>query len=321
MAKELAVDIVTLLAKRYGFDAEEALNGIENVEEVSGEEVSGEEVSGEEVSGVKKCAKVAKIPLPWVGVVNKKKCKGLRYNHGLHTQCRHDAKDLCKQCARTNAPYGRVEDRMKTGLIDFVDKKGKKTIPYINVANKLNISMQEAERQIQSLFGCTIPEEHKTLRKTRRGRPKKNTTIVTDTDSDPPTPKKKRGRPKKEKKIMRTVGDDLIDDIIASATQEQLALANQQVSTLSQTILSYSNKILSNMDELVSNLTKPTPTTPTSSNPIPDEDDDDSESEDCEEFEWEGVKYWKTDDGTLYHPETHEEMGIYDPDEHCVTLH
>ena len=120
---------------------------------------------------------------------------------------------------------------------------------------------------------------------------------------------------------MRTVGDDLIDDIIASATQEQLALANQQVSTISQTILSYSNKILSNMDELVSNLTKPTPTTPTSSNPIPDEDDDDSESEDCEEFEWEGVKYWKTDDGTLYHPETHEEMGIYDPDEHCVTLH
>ena len=311
MAKELAVDIVNMLAKRYGFDAEEALNGIENVEEVS----------SEEVSRVKEEAKGAKIPLPWVGVINEKKCKGLRYNHGLHTQCRHDAKDLCKQCARTNAPYGRVEDRMKTGIIDFVDKKGKKTIPYINVANKLNISMQEAERQIQSLFGCTIPEEHKTLRKTRRGRPKKNTTIVTDTDSDPPTPKKKRGRPKKEKKIMRTVGDDLIDDIIASATQEQLALANQQVSTISQTILSYSNKILSNMDELVSNLTKPTPTTPTSSNPIPDEDDDDSESEDCEEFEWEGVKYWKTDDGTLYHPETHEEMGIYDPDEHCVTLH
>jgi hypothetical protein len=158
------------------------------------------------------------LPLPFVGNVDETSCYGIRLNHGLHTQCsnnRVEGLDYCKTCvkhAEKNASgkpsYGDIRDRLECGLLDYVDPKGKQTLPYINVVEKLALDM-DAVKEEASKFGVEIPEEHMVKRDTRRGRPKKDATSVSDTDSETSKPKK-RGRPKKEKEVESVVADDLL---------------------------------------------------------------------------------------------------------------
>merc|ERR1711916_346066 len=97
--------------------------------------------------------KCVKIPLPWMGVIDEKKCKAIKFNHGLHTQCTKDGEDLCAKCQAGKLPYGRIEERKKVGVVDYIDPKGKKTIPYINVLEKLNIDLEVAKQTVLEVFG------------------------------------------------------------------------------------------------------------------------------------------------------------------------
>ena len=87
----------------------------------------------------------------------------------------------CKTCqtqadrSATGKPtYGTVEDREAVGILEYVDPKGKQTLPYANVMQKLNISREDVEaeaKEFAELLGTdTIPEEHFVVREAKRGR-------------------------------------------------------------------------------------------------------------------------------------------------------
>ena len=160
----------------------------------------------------------AGIVLPFCGWIDEASCQGVKLNHKLYTQCPRnpiDGTKLCKICTRqkkkspTDTPtYGYITERAKFG-IDFVDPKGGKAVPYANVAANMNIKMGSAEKEAAK-YGWTIPDEHKTIRKAKRGRPKKNKSAATDDDG---AEKKKRGRPKKKVEDKKSALEKMADEL------------------------------------------------------------------------------------------------------------
>ena len=83
------------------------------------------------------------MQLPFCGVVEPTWCMGIRYNHGLHTQCMKAPTngEYCATCfksAKNSASgkptYGNINDRLTGELLEFRDPKGKQTTCYANVA-------------------------------------------------------------------------------------------------------------------------------------------------------------------------------------------
>ncbi len=127
--------------------------------------------------------------LPWCGEVILGKCSALKLNSGLHTQCMKNCDsvycDPCRKLVDKNggiAPYGTVDDRLKYDILEYKDPKGKQTIPYANVMKKLNIDKEEALKEAEKL-GWSIPDCHFELKSSKRGRPKKDTSVE-DTESE-----------------------------------------------------------------------------------------------------------------------------------------
>jgi len=177
----------------------------------------------------KKVAKVTAKPtvvLPFCGEIQADWCDGVKFNHGLHTQCTArpaDADTYCKTCrkhadnsATGKPPYGDINDRAKLN-VDYRDPKGKMTMPYANVVEKLSINLETANAAAATL-GWTIPAEQLVKRTSKRGRPSKSA-AVSDSDSDEETPKKKRGRPSKAIVVMPTQ-EDQIAQLVAEAYAE-----------------------------------------------------------------------------------------------------
>jgi len=195
--------------------------------------------------GEKKSSK-AKIPqkpsvlLPFCGVVMTDWRAGVKFNHGLHTQCtqgRCNGDRYCKTCrkhadnsATGKPPYGDIEDRAKCG-VDYRDPKGKLTMPYANVAEKLGINMDAAHTAAATLQ-WTIPAEQLVKRVSKRGRPAKSAAVSdTDSDSDGESKtagKKKRGRPTKPK-VKPATQEDQIAQLVAEAYAETATVAPKKV--------------------------------------------------------------------------------------------
>jgi hypothetical protein len=117
--------------------------------------------------------------------------------------------------------YGDIEDRAKFG-VNYIDPKGRMSIPYANVVDKLGIKMSVAVAAASSL-GWSIPAEQLIKRVRKRGRPAKSA-AVSDTDSEVSNvenvPKKRRGRPAKAKKSKVVSQDDQIALLVAEAYAE-----------------------------------------------------------------------------------------------------
>ena len=177
-----------------------------------------------------------KVVIPWCGEVLVGNCSALRLNNGLHTQCtrlKSESLEYCCSCVKLieknggAAPYGSVEDRLSCGILDYVDPKGKATIPYANVMKKLNINKEEAMREASRL-NWIIPECHFEEKKGKRGRPKKETS-ADDTDSDCGE-KKKRGRPKNTKEIINNdAGEDLIASLLEQENNEIKEICEEKI--------------------------------------------------------------------------------------------
>ena len=139
-----------------------------------------------------------KCPYPYNGVLSKG-CKNLKYNHGLYSQCGEGVGENCELC---DGRYGRIEDRLKVGIMDYKDPFGNKVKSYREVLENLNIPLEKALEECKKK-GIILNSIHteKDIGKKKRGRPKKVDTIVSDSDNErqDDVPKKKRGRPKKEK--------------------------------------------------------------------------------------------------------------------------
>ena len=186
---------------------------------------SGKSKSVKKASKPKITAKPTLI-LPFCGEIQGDWCKGVKLNHGLHTQCTNGPRGTdayCKTCrkhadnsATGKPPYGDITDRAKF-TVDYRDPKGKLTMPYANVVETLGISMEAANAAAMTL-GWTIPAEQLVKRVSKRGRPAKSA-AVSDSDSDEETPKKKRGRPSKAK-VAAPTQEDQIAQLVAEAYAE-----------------------------------------------------------------------------------------------------
>lgn len=148
-----------------------------------------------------------RIILPYVGTCNEKSCSALRYNYGLHTQCvnkKYKKTEYCKVCLKhvedsedKIPPYGTIFDRMKVGILEYVDPRKKKTVPYYKVLNKMKITKEQALEEAKNQ-NITIPNIHWGIKEKvgdavaenqeepvnheGRGRPKKELIICTETD-------------------------------------------------------------------------------------------------------------------------------------------
>ena len=235
LVSEVTESVVARLAERYSFEATDALKWL-------GQEPSGPEPKrSKEIPSGKKVRErmVPSIPLPFCGVVNEDWCRGVRLNHGLHTQCTQPAgsgpDQLCKTCAGqaakngTDQPtYGRIEQRLQhvAGGAEYNtwrDPAGKLVAPYSKIMVKLGISRQDAEAEAHK-FGWTIPDQHFVVTERSAGRPKKST-AASDTESEngetgPAGTAKPRGRPRKVRVVESgSAGDDLIAQLLAGAQQ------------------------------------------------------------------------------------------------------
>ena len=166
-------------------------------------------------------SRLSNIPLPFDGV-KRAGCCALKLNHGLFTQCcdkTAEESDLCKNCERGEARYGKIDDRISNKSFPFVDPRGKKEVRFGNVMEKLGISREDALEAAKQR-GIQIPDECFEIVKSNRGRPKKKTTEDVDSSEDE-KPKKKRGRPRKEE---RTVQHDDTNDLVAEliATKKEI---------------------------------------------------------------------------------------------------
>ena len=165
------------------------------------------------------------VVLPFCGEIQGDWCKGVKFSHGLHTQCTMGPSGedtYCKTCrkhadnsATGKPPYGDINDRAEFD-VDYRDPKGKLTLPYANVVEKLGISMEAAVAAAATL-GWTIPAEHLVKRTSKRGRPAKSA-AVSDSDSDTEETKK-RGRPSKAK-VAAPTQEDQIAQLVAEAYTE-----------------------------------------------------------------------------------------------------
>jgi hypothetical protein len=161
------------------------------------------------------------ILLPFCGVIEESWCKGIRYNHGLHTQCTNGPASggkYCATCAKsaTNSAsgkptYGDISDRMEGELLAFRDPKGKQTQCYANVAAKMGLDMEKAKAEAEK-FGWTIPEDQLTVKVVKRGRPAKKAPKVVKA-------KGKRGRPAKVVKTTNSM-DEQIAQLVAEAAED-----------------------------------------------------------------------------------------------------
>ena len=168
--------------------------------------------------------------LPFCGVIEPSWCMGVRFNHGLHTQCTNGPMNggrYCKTCQKSAAnsasgkpQYGDIEDRMTGALLEYRDPKGKLTTCYANVAKKLKLDLGRAQEVAQA-FGWEIPQDQLEVKVKKNGRP---------ASKNPKKKGGKKGRPAKVKSTEQLSMDDQIAKLVAEAADDVLSVASSSES-------------------------------------------------------------------------------------------
>lgn len=238
---EFSKKVVQILAEHFSFDIEEAMRVL-SFDEVPISHSIKKKVDASVPKKTKKTERdIPKMVLPFCGVVADW-CDGLRFNHGLYTQCtnaKSGESEFCGTCkkqadANSNGKpnFGSVEDRAAVGAMDYVDPKGKKVVAYANVMAKLKLTREAAVAEA-ARFGWAIPEFQFASQEKKRGRPKSVSTSSSDAEVEKP---KARGRPRKEKQIgaATNVGDDLLAALQQQAASEEIAASGDEDSEASE---------------------------------------------------------------------------------------
>ena len=217
---ELVKEVLRECGGKYGFDWEEAYKGL-SVELLGVNDKKN--VKKSDKKGEKKVEK-SDIMLPFCGDKKEGCCAALKLNGGLYTQCEGKTEvDYCDKCMKQMQKlgaeypeYGRVEDRMKAGLYEYEDKKGRKPTHYRKIMEKKNWSREMVE-EAASKAGMVVPEMHFAERQeeTKRGRPK--------VQKDKPEGKGKRGRPAKTTTIMeaKDASEDTFNMLVRNTQEEK----------------------------------------------------------------------------------------------------
>ena len=165
--------------------------------------------------------------LPFCGEVEPSWCQGVRFNHGLHTQCTNGPQTDCKYCktcqksasnsASGKPQYGDISDRLTGPLLEYRDPKGKLTTCYANVAKKLGLDIARAQ-EVATAYGWTIPEDQLTVKVKKTGRP---------ASTKPKKKVGKKGRPAKVKTSEEMTMDDQIAKLVAEAADDVLSVTSE----------------------------------------------------------------------------------------------
>jgi len=165
--------------------------------------------------------------LPFCGEVETSWCQGVRFNHGLHTQCTNGSQTDCKYCktcqksaansASGKPQYGDISDRLTGPLLEYRDPKGKLTTCYANVAKKLGLDIARAQ-EVATAYGWTIPEDQLTVNQKKTGRP---------ASTKPKKKVGKKGRPAKVKTSEEMTMDDQIAKLVAEAADDVLSVTSE----------------------------------------------------------------------------------------------
>jgi hypothetical protein len=195
MSHRVAVECVRKLAQEHKFDAEEALQWLHLRRSAIKVVPSTGKPSAKSSKGSKGASKdTSKIPLPFNGEYHETCCEALRQNHGLYTQCQMPKKagNYCKGCATAmqkagseTPEYGTIQDRLKVGIFEYVDPKGKRPTAYKKVMKKFKLSEADVLSEA-SKVGMNVNAGH-----------------FAEAEEE-----KKKGRPKKTKKVLEIEGDD-----------------------------------------------------------------------------------------------------------------
>ena len=224
-------------AKLYGFDASDALGKV----------------------SIKKTEKEKKergviVPLPFSGMVNEEQCQGIKKNYGLYTQCEKKKTkngEYCTVCDKQAAKnengepnWGKIVKRMEEG---WRDAKGRGPVNYRKVMKKLGLTeeqvMEEATRQ-----GVELDEAH-FAEEVKRGRPKKEKAVTSDTESEGSSSSKKRGRPKKAAKVVEV---DTTEDLFATLVSGARGVSEvKEVVTEVQEVVTEVKEVVTEVKEVV----------------------------------------------------------------------
>jgi hypothetical protein len=194
LTKKYVRELIEECGRMYNFDGKEALIKL-NLEK--------EKVKKE---------KNKSFLLPFDGKKNEGCCNGIVKNHGLYTQCSKKVEGFCKTCEKE--PYGNIDDRLKVGLYEYKDPKGKSPKRYLDVLKKKKINKEEVDEYCRK-ENIVIDNLHleESSEKVKRGRPAKTENKVKVSTG-------KKGRPKKEKKLVEVTSsseDDLFATLVAQA--------------------------------------------------------------------------------------------------------
>ena len=242
--KMFAERCIKACGSHYGFNSEEAitmlnlsslrLEGKKAIEKVVKEKVVKEKVVKEKVvkekvvkekvvkEKVVKDKALSDVLMPYNGVEDVTKCSALCQNGALYTQCQGvkfqqcegGASSYCKRCVTrmlklgSEVPeYGTIQERMKVGIYEYVDVKGKKPIHYTHVMNRYKYDKDYVVSEALKL-GMVLDKSHfeEQLDVVKRGRPSKH--VKED---------KTKGRPKKSAKVVELGGADLFETLMAEA--------------------------------------------------------------------------------------------------------
>ena len=272
--------------------------------------------------------KEKRIVLPWSGEVEG--CKEIKYNMGLYTQCGEGEEERCKSCEKEcmkkgEKRYGTIEERKRSGMLEYKDPRGKGVVRYIEIMRKLNLTkeevIEEGKRQ-----GVKVAECHFEEKSVKRGRPKKEKEIVSE--------KKKRGRPRKEKEMVSNkAGEELIASLLNENKVEREDVAGGELNAKPGVKEETKTNPTSGCEKATAkepsaDKGKATPTsvcekatakepsadkgkaTPTSVCEKPSADEEEEETV-VIKYEIGGITYLKSEDNVLYDMKTHDCVGIW----------
>ena len=269
--------------------------------------------------------KEKRIVLPWSG--ESEGCKEIKYNMGLYTQCGEEGGERCKSCEKEcmkkgEKRYGTIEERKRSGILEYKDPRGKGVVRYIEIMRKLNLTKEEVLEEGKRR-GVKVAECHFEEKSVKRGRPKKEKEIVSE--------KKKRGRPRKEKEMVSNkAGEELIASLLNETKVEREDVVCGGEPNAKSVVNIVDTKAKAKPTSGCEKATAKEPSadkgkaTPTSgcekavadkdkekSKPSADKADEEEEETVVIKYEIGGITYLKSEDNVLYDMKTHDCVGIW----------
>ena len=269
----------------------------------------------------------SRIALPFSGEMYNDRCRGLKYNNGLMTQCRVRISDAgvdelkyCKTCENQSKKndhgkptYGTIIERLKCDIYDYVAPNGERPISYASVMSKENLS-KECVLEESKRCGQKIDERHfdsnegVVPEKRSRGRPKS----TMNNDCDKSVVKGRRGRPKKDSKVLElSSGDDLFSALVSEQDAEQVVFADAESVAKSdaKSDAELDTETVANPDaKLDAELDVDQDTI----NEAEEEEEAEEETDVVIRVEIDNKKYLKSKkSGVIYDASSHEEIGVW----------